>query len=130
MRFIRIAALLAAAVAAAPAGAATEIVGTWRIAAIGALDVPAEAGLTIAFEAGGTFSGSTGCNAFSGSYTMKGDALELGPIRITQRGCEPAAAARENRLMLALGTARTVEAGERGVVLGGAGADRLVLARG
>jgi len=130
MRLIRIAALLVAALVAAPAGAATDLVGTWRVAAIGTLAVPADAGLVIAFDAAGTFSGSTGCNTFSGSYEIKGTTLELGPIRITQRGCAPAAAERENRLMLALGTARRAEPAEGGVVLGGAGGDRLVLAHG
>ena len=41
--------------------------------------------------AGGTLSGSSGCNRYSTSYTLDGDALELGPLVGTKMACAPPA---------------------------------------
>lgn len=45
---------------------------------------------TVFFE-GGTVGGSTGCNRYTGTYTLDGDALELGPLAQTQMACAPPA---------------------------------------
>ena len=51
---------------------------------------------------GGSVAGSTGCNAFTASYTADGDALELGPIASTRMACPPPADAVEREYVAAL----------------------------
>jgi heat shock protein HslJ len=53
--------------------------------------VSTQAGVTVTatFGSDGTVSGSAGCNTYSGSYTVDGDAIEIGPLASTQKACEP-----------------------------------------
>ena len=44
---------------------------------------------TVRFE-GGTVSGSTGCNRFTGPYSLDGDTLELGADRLDADGVRTA----------------------------------------
>jgi heat shock protein HslJ len=53
--------------------------------------------------ADGTVGGSTGCNRFTASYTLDGDAVELGTIASTQIACPPPADAVERAYVDALG---------------------------
>ena len=55
-----------------------------------------------AFE-GGTVSGSTGCNRYTGPYTVDGDSLELGQIASTMMACPPPADTIERAYVAALG---------------------------
>lgn len=131
-RNLAIAAALAASSVVFPAAtgaAAPSLEGTWRVAVIGAAEVPADAGLTITFS-GGEISGDTGCNRFSGSYAFTAERLDMGPIRATRKGCKPDRAERESALLRALGTAMRVEPVEGGVVLSGPSGERLTLVRG
>jgi heat shock protein HslJ len=52
--------------------------------------------------AGETVGGSTGCNRFTGPYTVDGDSLEIGKIALTQIACEPPADAVERGYLDAL----------------------------
>ncbi len=64
--------------------------GAWRLqelpgvqaAALAQLDRP----VTARFEAG-RLSGFAGCNNFSGSYSLDGDQLKIGPVASTQMAC-------------------------------------------
>jgi heat shock protein HslJ len=49
-----------------------------------------------------TVGGSTGCNRFTGPYTVDGDSLEIGTIATTRIACEPAADAVERGYLDAL----------------------------
>ncbi len=77
---------------AQPASSDDALTGTsWLLSEVptssgGALDPAARRAATLEF-ADGAVSGSTGCNDFSGTYTVDGDALtiELGPM--TQKAC-------------------------------------------
>jgi heat shock protein HslJ len=55
----------------------------------GTLHPPAPGGTpaTIAFDAAGQASGSTGCNSFSGPYTVDGNAIQIGPLSTTLMMC-------------------------------------------
>ena len=76
--------------------------------------------------ADGMISGSTGCNRFGGSYTVDGDALELGEIAQSAMGCPPPADAVEREYGGALDNVRAwrVENDEL-VLLDGDGAELL-----
>jgi heat shock protein HslJ len=56
--------------------------------------------------AGGTVGGSTGCNRYTGPFTVDGDSLEIGNIASTQMACQPPADAVERAYVAALGQVR------------------------
>jgi heat shock protein HslJ len=123
--------LVAGAVTTPAAAQAPAVVGEWTVVAIGDEALPADQGLTVVFALDGTVSGSTGCNAFSGTYEAKGAGLTMGPFRITRRGCADEAMRREAAMMRALGTARRIDPrveGRLAIGDGGSGA-ALLLAR-
>ncbi|MDX1396182.1 MAG: META domain-containing protein, partial [Gemmatimonadota bacterium] len=53
---------------------------------------------TILFEDGGV-SGSTSCNRFSASYELTGEGLTVGLTAVTERACEDALMAQEDRFL-------------------------------
>ena len=96
----------ASAAASASAGA-LELDGTsWLltdyISPDGAVfTVPAAVTPLLAFE-GGNLTGNAGCNTFSSTYTVTGDAIELGPIMSTKMACEEPMASVEGAYLAAL----------------------------
>ena len=96
----------ASAAASASAGA-LELDGTsWLltdyISPDGAVfTVPAAVTPLLTFE-GGNLTGNAGCNTFSSTYTVTGDAIELGPIMSTKMACEEPMASVEGAYLAAL----------------------------
>ncbi len=69
------------------------------------IDVPQDVAVvwpSATFE-DGTVSGSTGCNQYSGPYSVDGDSLELGQLAQTQMACAPPADRIEQSYVAALG---------------------------
>jgi heat shock protein HslJ len=59
--------------------------------------------LTLNFGTDGTVSGDTGCNTFSGSYTVSGPAITFGAMATTLRACtDPSLSAQEQAYLAAL----------------------------
>ena len=80
-----------------------NLAGTaWTLADMGGTADFARLIPTLAFGVDGAVSGFAGCNRFSGSYTVTGAALSIGPIAATKMGCEPAASAVEADYLAAL----------------------------
>lgn len=76
----------------------------------------------------GKFSGSTGCNALSGSYQLDPDGLRFDPAATTLAACPPPLAAAEKRFLDALGAVRTAQlAGTTLDLIDGSGKRRLRL---
>jgi len=96
----------ASAAASASAGA-LELDGTsWLLTDYVSPDgavftVPAAVTPLLAFE-GGNLTGNAGCNTFSSTYTVTGDAIELGPIMSTKMACEEPMASVEAAYLAAL----------------------------
>jgi heat shock protein HslJ len=71
----------------------TTLAGTqWRATAInngnGGVESLAEGSeVTLAFAADGRFSGASGCNRYTGSFTSSGESLQFGPAAGTRRMC-------------------------------------------
>ena len=59
-----------------------------------AVTVPKALTATATFAAG-TVSGNAGCNDYTGSYTLDGAKLTIGPLATTKKGCGPAQTALE-----------------------------------
>ena len=56
----------------------------WQLESLDDAAPAGEAPLTLEFDAAGRVSGSSGCNRFSASYALEGDALRFGPIASTK----------------------------------------------
>jgi putative lipoprotein len=72
----------------------------WEL--VSGVDVPQGAQAPTATFVDGTVSGSSGCNRYTGPYTLDGDSLELGPIAATLMACPPPADAIERDYLAAL----------------------------
>ena len=99
-----------------------DLAGTsWILADMGGTADLARLVPTLEFGADGTVSGFAGCNTFTGSYTLSGYALTLGPLATTRIGCQRPASAVEAEYLTALSGTTTWAAGDDGqLVLGGA----------
>jgi len=98
--------LLLVRVSEAPASA--PLLGTrWSLVAVGDESIaktppPNDAHLQL-LAVGGTASGNSGCNRFSGSFTHDGDSLTFGPIMTTRMACaDPAVTDLETRFLEAM----------------------------
>jgi heat shock protein HslJ/uncharacterized membrane protein len=65
----------------------TAIEGGWRVIRLGGSLVPEGAVVTIEFGKEGRVSGRSGCNRFNGGYTLTGEGLSFGPLRVTRMAC-------------------------------------------
>ena len=57
-----------------------SVVGDWRTSTNGVKQ-------TITFDAKGRVFGDSGCNRFTGGYTVKGDSITIGPLASTLMAC-------------------------------------------
>lgn len=111
-----------------PAASAATIEGTdWWLASLGGAAAHAAPDSTVpmlrldAPDARAT--GNGGCNRFSGSYTLEGNALSFGPLAMTRRAClEEALNRQETAFGQALSDTRSWRmAGDTLVLIGDAG---------
>jgi heat shock protein HslJ len=94
--------------AASPSPAGDRLAGTsWALESIADQPVPDGVSATLAFDAG-QVSGSSGCNTFSGPYTVSGpDSIDIGPLASTRMACPEPAMAFEASYLAALDGATT-----------------------
>ena len=57
--------------------------------------------------ADGTVSGNAGCNDYTGSYTVDGEKLTMGPLAATRKACGPAESAVETAFLAVMGNVAT-----------------------
>ncbi len=97
--------------AAAWAQSAAKVEDTyWRVTAIDGKPVEAppqgrEPHLVLK-TAGKRVHGSTGCNRFTGTYTLSGCCLEFKPLAVTKMACPPPLAAQEQSFLQAMAAIR------------------------
>ena len=63
--------------------------------------------ITVSFNAAGEVSGDAGCNTYTGVYTVKGDALTIGPLTTSRQACDEPIATQETTYLTALQSAST-----------------------
>ena len=86
--------------------AAAQLAGSeWRPAEIGDIEIPAASEMFVRFGGGGRLAGHGGCNRFTGSYKLTGDAIELGPLAVTRMACLKPVMDHEARFLRALESA-------------------------
>jgi heat shock protein HslJ len=61
--------------------------------------------LTAEFASDGTLSGSSGCNTFTGGYTVDGEKITIGPLATTMMACEEDLMNQEAQYLAALQSA-------------------------
>lgn len=60
---------------------------TWQVLDVSGREMVEGAKATMAFSAGGTVSGSTGCNSFNGAFTSQDARIAFGPLVTTRMMC-------------------------------------------
>ncbi len=82
----------------------------WKLHGMNMNEVPLpRSSITIRFGADGSLSGNSGCNDYSGSYTVNGDALSVGPLAVTGALCDDEIDMQEQRYLAILQSAATFE---------------------
>ncbi len=110
--------------------ASLPVGGEWTVERIGDVAVLADAPATIVFTDEGRAAGSTGCNRWSGEWTLTGESLTLGRIASTRRACRGPVGEQEVRLLRALEAVRGFKVEQGGaLVLTGPRGDELVARR-
>jgi heat shock protein HslJ/uncharacterized membrane protein len=71
----------------------------WTVVAIEGRAVDGDADASIVFDLDGRIAGSTGCNRFTGSYTLTGEGLTVGPLAATRMACPPPRMAVESEFL-------------------------------
>jgi heat shock protein HslJ len=104
------------------------IVGTWRTEALGGAAPEAGVASDVTFSEDGRLSGHGGVNRYGGSYVVRGDELELGPIFSTRMAGPGPAMAHEAAFLAVLQGTRPF-ALEADVLTIGSGRDELRLRR-
>lgn len=83
-----------------------SLIGRWRIVDLnGGGGVP---GAMLAFE-GTSITGSSGCNRITGSWTLDGARLAIGPLASTRMACAAASMALEQRFLALLSAVQSVQ---------------------
>ena len=87
---------LAISACAAPATQepADALIGAWKLTAYGPVNAPISAlesvEADLMFNVDGTLTGNSGCNGYSGSYTVEGNHISFSPIVSTRMLCDKA----------------------------------------
>lgn len=109
---------------------------TWRVTGVNngqqaVVSVLSETQLTSMFGDDGRVTGDTGCNLYSGPYTLAGPSLNLGPLISTRRACASEAAnTQEHAFLTALAATTTFElVGDRLTLRDDSGATQVTMVR-
>jgi heat shock protein HslJ len=97
-KYLLILFLLSLAISACSAPATQEpadaLIGAWKLTAYGPVNAPISAlegvEAQLMFNADGTLTGNSGCNGYSGSYTVEGNQITFRPIVSTRMLCDKA----------------------------------------
>ncbi len=93
-----------------------QLVGKWLVEDIDGRGVLDRAQTTIEFGEDHSVSGSTCVNRYSGKMERTGDQLIFGPLATTRRAGPPAMMEQEQRFLKAIGSVRSFESGEAGIL--------------
>lgn len=77
----------------------TAVEGGWRVIRLGDAMLPDGVTVTMVVERDGKVSGRSGCNRFSGAYTLTGEGLSFGNMAVTRMACPPPMMETEQRFL-------------------------------
>ncbi len=105
--------------------------GLWIVEDVNSGGIIDSSRIEITFSNDGGVSGSTGCNRFTGQYTLDDSTLSFGPLATTERACAPALNQQEARVLAALNAVESWSLDETGaLILEGPAPHRLLARRG
>lgn len=81
----------------------------WHPLTIGGGGVPDGAAAVIRFQQDGTIAGNTGCNRFTGTYSLEGSRIDIGPLATTRMACPDMAMELEDRILASLDSVDTFD---------------------
>ena len=96
-------------------GGTETLAGEWTVTGYnngrgGVTTLVAGTDITVSFAGDGMVSGSAGCNNFSGSYSVDGARVEIGPLAATRKMCaQEGVMEQESQFLAAMQNARTWE---------------------
>ena len=80
----------------------------WGLSTLEGQELVPGSGITALFTAGGKLGGASGCNQYSGSYTLAGNSLEISsPLSSTMMACLPALMDQETAYLKTLAEVKT-----------------------
>ncbi len=103
--------LVLAAAACSDGDEDPDVAGTWLLVSGNhdGSEVPIVDGYRISLTLEDrTIGGTAACNLYGGDIEIDGESLSIGPLSVTQRGCEPAVMASEQSYLAALAAADTI----------------------
>lgn len=108
MRVTMLSLMLAVMACGGGAAVPAPLPGTsWVLHEIGGAPVVEPGRATLGFAESGRASGNGSCNRFSGTATIAGDSLSLGPLMSTKMACaDEALTSQETRYLASLGSAQ------------------------
>ena len=77
----------------------------WQVTTFAGQTPLADHPITFEFDNEGNIAGDGSCNRFGGSCKIKGDKIEVGPLRSTRRACEPDIMQQEHKFLSMLSSA-------------------------
>ena len=83
------------------------VTGAWRIEQARSEPLLDRSKARLDFGTDGRLSGHTSCNTLRATYTLAGDALQVGPVATTRLACREREREQEDRVLTALELART-----------------------
>lgn len=89
----------------------------WIVEDIGGAGIIDRSRVTIEFLDDNRIAGRASCNRYTGSYELRGDGIEVGPVVATRMACAPALMTQEQRFLDILQTARHIRIGQQGQLL-------------
>ncbi len=96
------------ACASSQPGSGGDLTGqVWVLSELGGKSLEASTGISALFTSGGKVSGSSGCNRYSGSYTVSGTSITFSQLASTMMMCDSPVMAQETAYLKALGEAKT-----------------------
>lgn len=88
-----------------------------EVAIDGTMTAAVDASASINFDAGGALFGSTGCNRYTGNWTLDGSVLTLDPGATTMMACAPDLQAQEAAVLAALAATTGYSAADQKLTL-------------
>ncbi|MEC7377223.1 MAG: META domain-containing protein [Pseudomonadota bacterium] len=89
----------------------------WIVDDIGDTGIIDRSRVTIEFLDNNRIAGRASCNRYSGSYELRGEGIEVGPVAATRMACAPALMAQEQRFLDILQAATDIRIGQQGELL-------------
>ncbi len=108
------------------ANVSTSLVGTdWLLTHLAGTPVIANSKASLSFLEGGRAAGNGSCNRFTGTFSVTGDSIKLGPFASTRMACmDGGVSTQEDKYLKILGAAKRYEIKDGDLLIYAEGSDK------